>query len=147
MYSIIKRIHKEIDDNAIQPHEFKPTIVQYDYNNQSIRVSVNRKEFVITPTYPFKQPSVYINQRPYMYYLKPPTKRIYRALNKLKYDCPCCNTIVNNWSPVYTMSKILDEIDNTSCIKRNVKYYIALEELAKKYPIIEQLAHAIREYL
>ena len=82
-----------------------------------------------------------------MYYLKPTTNRIYRALNKLKYDCPCCNTIVNNWSPIYTMIKVLDEIDNINCVKRNVKYYIALDELAKKYPVIEELSGAILEYL
>lgn len=150
---VVKRIHKEIEDN-ITNSVFKHAIVKYNIESSessesstTIQLTIYNKEFNMAENYPFVKPKVKVNNRPYLSYLKPPTKRIYSILHKLKYTCPCCNTILNNWSPAYTLIKILDEIDNYNYIKRDVKHHMILEELGIKYHIIDQLSGIIIEYL
>lgn len=147
MYPIMKRIHKEMEDNSTRAQVFQTATIKYDFVNSTIRVTIDNKKFHISNNYPFARPIVFINGMTYLQYMKPPTKRIYRIMSKLKYECPCCNTILSNWSSVYTITKILDEIDNFNHIKRAVKHYIAVEELGKKYRIISQLPNEILAYL
>lgn len=141
----IKRVTTELDTSLYSLN--KKITVEYNYEELTIVVKIDNKEFHLGRNYPFNQPCVVINNRPYSYFLKPPTKRIYKVLQKLNYTCMCCNTILKNWSPMYTMIKLLDEIENFNCIKRAVKYYIAIEELGKKRQIISQIPEYVLQYL
>ena len=145
MKSITRRITQELDENISQKN--KSVTVEYDYKNTSATVTIDNKRFQLDQSYPFSKPEVFVNNLPYKRYLAPPTKRIYRMLNALKYKCLCCNSLLKDWSPVYRLVKILDEIENFNCVKRDIKYRIAIEELGKKYQIISQIPNYILEYL
>ena len=145
MKSITRRITQELDENISKKN--KSVTVEYDYKNTSATVTIDNKRFHLNQSYPFSKPEVFVNNLPYKRYLTPPTKRIYRMLNDLKYKCLCCNSLLKDWSPVYRLVKILDEIENFNCIKRMIKYRLAIEELGNKYQIISQIPNCILEYL
>ena len=145
MHAITRRITQELDDNLSKLN--KSINIDYNYSNSTVTVTIENKKFVLDKNYPFSKPTIFVNNQSYMYYLKPPTQRIYKLLNDQKYKCLCCNSILKDWSPMYRIVKLLDEIDNFNCIKRNIKYRIAIEELGNKYKIVSQIPNCILEYL
>ena len=143
--SVGRRITNEIDEHLCKLN--KPIKVEHDFQKPSLSITIDNKRFLLDENYPFSKPVVFINDQPYKRYLTPPTKRIYKLLNELNYKCICCNSILKDWTPMYRIVKLLDEIENFNCVKRIIKYRIAVEELGKKYQIISQIPNYILEYL
>ena len=98
----------------------------------------NKLIFELTNDYPFKQPlSLLCNGENYRYSIKKMSFRIQYLYNNPKemyYDenrkitnlnnisCLCCDSLLcsDNWSPVYTLYNILDEITKHNKLKNQI---------------------------
>ena len=117
-----KRLLREIQ--KLVPGEYSFT----DDNNLQIILYNNQKEFLLElkfpKDYPFKFPSVYIKKK------NKEDKEFIRSFlnfkrynqsfikNKLNTDwCPCCDTVMCNWSPGNTIHDIIYEFLNYENIK------------------------------
>jgi hypothetical protein len=112
-----------------------------------INIEIKNVRFIIYDCYPFKCPSVFVFDRPYSHFLKSHSPRITKLLHTLKYPCLCCNTVICDWSPSYRLTKIIDEITDNNLIKRQIKYYMILEDIAVKYPKIASFPNLFMEFL
>ena len=122
---MLKRINNEMKELTI-----KYPNVSINSNNDII--TIDNKKFILDKSYPFVKPTVYINGILYYKYLNTPI-RIQQILNKKKYRCMCCETILCSWNPSNTINTILLEIKNYNKIKEEIKYILLVEEILKKY--------------
>ena len=112
--------------------------------NQNLSFTITRKgdtdqyKFILHNEYPFVQPTVFINDKPYISFLN---LRSFRFNNMLKYvsgfHCLCCNSICfkQQWSPAYTIKRIMSEIDKYKQIKRNIILKLLADQIKDKYLI------------
>jgi len=134
-----RRINREVEElSKIYSN------VELDPNKNII--VIGNKRFVMADTYPFSKPAVYVNDVIYSQFLRAPP-RINQLLIKEKFNCLCCKTILCDWSPMYKISTILNEITSFNKIKESVKAYLLINEISKKYEIINILKMEIYEYL
>lgn len=72
-----------------------------------------------------------------------------KFLKQNKIDCLCCSTILcnSNWSPIYTIVKVLDEMARSKKIRRLIKYEICLDEISEKNQLPEDMSREILQYL
>jgi ubiquitin-protein ligase len=78
---------------------------------------------ILNNSYPFKQPSIQINFRPYSEFLKIRLPSFSEQLKKIhKINCLCCSTITcgDNWSPAFTINHLIDEIRLLKSYKRDL---------------------------
>jgi ubiquitin-protein ligase len=104
--------------------------------------TINEKDF-----YPFREPKIHYNYKPYLDFLRITDLSILKILKKLKgYNCLCCHSYccTNNWSPAVTMEKIITEIKTFRNYKRDIIYKICIDKIKNKY-LIEDIN--IDEYL
>ena len=123
------------------------------YPNEEINVKSDVKEyivefqnktFILSKTYPFTKPKVFINDRPYNEFMKTKSLKIMKLLIDYQgSDCICCTSVLCNWSPIFKIETILSEIDITNDLKRYIKYKLILQYL--KYP--NCVSHNILSYL
>lgn len=132
-----RRIKKEIE-------ELKKIYPELEYNNKII--IINNKKFIFDSNYPFNKPQVFINEIKYFNYVKPPVK-IQKILDKKRYNCLCCNSILCNWNVSNKIEDILDEIKYFNKTKTNIKYILILDELFKKYIKIDEIKIMINDFL
>lgn len=94
--------------------------------------------FNISKNYPFNPPKVFINNKPYLHYLKI-TSDIFR--NELeKYTntrCFCCSSLLcnTNWSPIKSIINIVDEFKNYRNICKKIYFNLIVNIIKKKYLI------------
>jgi len=117
--------------------------------DETFVITVNNKTFNIPKNYPFVKPTIFINNISYYSFLQTNSKRILQLLGKNKIDCLCCSTILckDNWSPAYTIEKLLKEIEIMNNVKRRVKYQICIEDILKKYNYSNFIFHYIINFL
>lgn len=85
--------------------------VLYDFENNTFSFSFNKNYYIdaiITENYPFHPPIVYVNKNKINYNSKMFPIRLYN-LYLSYYGCPCCSSIVCNWSPSYSIKDVLNE--------------------------------------
>ena len=125
-----------------------PFTVRYSRTSKEIELK-NNIVIHLKSDYPFYPPDILIAGRCYKSYRVNNSKRIQTYLTELGYDCLCCCSIVsrNNWSPCYTIQKILEEINQLNSIKRNVKYKIAVSDISKFIGLPEDMNDIIASYL
>jgi hypothetical protein len=106
-------------------------------------------KFVLGQLYPFHAPEVFINEMPYSSYFKSPSPRMTLYLKQHNIKCLCCSTILcdNNWSPIFTIIKVLDEMENTKKLIKIIKYEILLDEIIEKNKLPEIMSKEILLYL
>jgi len=101
---------------------------------------LNNYHFILSYTYPFHPPKIFVNNTPYNKFLTLPSTRftqVFHYINGPK--CMCCSSITlnHNWSPALTIENILKEIE----IIRQYKYEIVIKLLAdnikNKYLIMD----------
>jgi ubiquitin-protein ligase len=95
-------------------------------------------KFLINHNYPFSPPKLEINFRPYQYYLN--IKSIDFQTNLLKHKkirCFCCeNKLCGiNWSPAYTLSRVIEEVELFKNISRDIIYIVIIDVIKRKYLI------------
>jgi predicted nucleotide-binding protein (sugar kinase/HSP70/actin superfamily) len=109
-------------------------------------ITLDNKKFVFDKCYPFKSPMVYIGGDTYFAYLRAPP-RIQSILQKNGLHCLCCNSILCDWTPMYRINTILDELHSFNKIKSDIKYHLIIEEIAKKNNVIQNVKSNIYPYL
>jgi len=92
----------------------------------------NIYKFVIGNQYPFKPPQIFVNLKPYLSILNIKSVEFGKQLNNLMGQncCLCCNTITRdlNWSPCYTLAKLILEIKQFQQHRRAVTHTIVTEQ-------------------
>ena len=114
------------------------------------KVIINNVSFIISTKYPFQKPEILIHGNiPYLRWLVSPSIRISDFVNKIGIKCLCCSTMLCDWSPAFTISNLITEIDKMNGIKREVKYRMLLYDILIKKTNIEPsiILHHIIPYL
>jgi ubiquitin-protein ligase len=97
----------------------------------------NIYSFHINHGYPFNKPTVYINNNPYIDFLKIRSVDTSVKLKLLKgYDCFCCNSQVicsNRWKPQNRLINIVEEIRTFRQDRKDIIYKIMIDKIKKKY--------------
>jgi ubiquitin-protein ligase len=101
---------------------------------------LNNYYFILSYTYPFHPPKIFVNNKTYNKFLTLPSARFTRIFHYINGPkCMCCSSITlnHNWSPALTIENILKEIE----IIRQYKYEIIIKVLAdnikNKYLIMD----------
>lgn len=146
----MKRISKELDRD-LKNMDYSVIIYHPNKRFMEIKFQVLNKLLVfrICPDYPFKPPILFVNddnyithfKNMYMYY-----KPILSNLNT-SFECPCCNTILCNWSPGYTMYLVVEEYIRNETLFTKVKTYISFRIVYKQLPFDNLLFDKIVSYL
>ena len=105
---------------------------------------------VINKNFPFSQPEVFINGDTYCSYLTNKNNDVKNIILKLNHYCPCCETILKNWSCSYFIVDIFDEIEkNMKLYNRYLKMYYIKEYIVKKFSSIDSyvILELINNYL
>jgi hypothetical protein len=98
----------------------------------------NVYSFVINSSYPFTPPPVFINSISYNKFCKINTIGFSKNLKKIvNIYCFCCNSILNNWSPVNNFGDIIREIRYFKKLRTDVINKIFADVIIRKYLINE----------
>lgn len=125
----INHHHKGTDDAILYVN-----IYEVDGENKS-----HWYKFGITVHWPFRNPLIFYQGRPYIDFLKIPHTlkelTIFKQVTKL--NCFCCNSYhcSDNWSPIVTLTKIIDEIKHLKQKKRDVINKLIADKIKAKYLI------------
>jgi hypothetical protein len=123
------------------------------YNNISITQDTNRniKIYIIdkgrsysfildTYHYPFRCPLIFLNNKPYIDFLKT-TSEFERIMlkNMRGVECFCCHSLncPINWVPTNTLIKIIDEIYSIYQARKDIINKIIADKIKKKYLLPE----------
>ena len=102
-----KRILNELD--AILREYKNIKIKENERFNHNITIYNRNKQFdfIVSNNYPFQPPIFKINNIAYNIWTK--SNILYVNDIIIKYNCPCCTSIVNHWSPSYNMLSLIRE--------------------------------------
>jgi len=95
-------------------------------------------KFVIDITYPFKPPTIYVDNNPYIHFLNLQSARFNSVLKYLKgVNCLCCHSFscANNWTPAYKLLTIIKEIKEYKKIKYDIATKLIMDKIKDKYLI------------
>lgn len=96
--------------------------------------------FIIPANYPFVPPKIEINNTKYISRLCLFSPRFIKVLKKISNKhCLCCCSILcrGNWSPSYTITKIMDEVKNNRETIKNVIIKILVDKIKDTYLIAD----------
>ena len=148
---ILKRLASELKTD-LTPNYDKISVI---YGPNSTSVNINNVTFILSNSYPFSPPSIFIepfgnntpsssvsttkslctlsyppNNISYYQFMISSSPRINRITTMLNNNtCMCCTTISckNNWMPSHTLKKLMTEIENIKLIKQKTKYIMMTE--------------------
>ena len=136
--TISRRINKELE--KLMPGEYSYTQV----DKLEIMVNDYLLYFVFPDTYPFKSPKVYIKKengkiKDYIdSFINFKIKNGKFIKDKLKSDwCPCCHTIICDWSPRYTIHNIIYEFQYYESMKNTIVNLYIINKAGVFIDIIE----------
>jgi len=133
----LKVLCEEYGEENIIVDDITTDTGRYIELKKKITINKNKSIIVSCSDYPFKAPTLLINNKEYYEFFKTKSKRILKLLHENgNVGCMCCSSILCNWTPTYTFKSILKEIENFNNIKRQIKYKIFMDEFYKssKYP-------------
>ena len=147
----MKRISNELTRD-FNEHEYSCTIFHPNNRHMEINLIVNDKalQFKVTPDYPFKPPQLFVNDINYISrhkdkYLK--YKKLFKYIKKYEMSCPCCDTILCNWSPGNTLKQLLDEYLRKEDLYLNMETFISLSIVKYQLPFDGLIIQYITLYL
>ena len=151
-YTSFKRFNNEIENlMTYYTDKGEPTFeIDVKYKLSTIEVSLHNEIKIVLPKhYPFHPPEVFIKNKDYKRSLQCHSKRINTILKQNDIHCLCCSTVLcdNNWSPTYTIVKIIDEVLKTKNIKKRIGYELVLDELTEQKRIPEIMKEEIMLFL
>jgi ubiquitin-protein ligase len=145
MVTAVKRLAVELFEDLIP--EYKSINVMYE-KTQTV-IHINNIVITINSNYPFRPPTVTINNLPYYKFVVPPrSKRISEIIHTETRSCLCCCSIIKNpslWCVAHRVKDILAEIKKVTLLKIRVKYILAVEDLCKHFEI--RLKQNIDKYI
>jgi len=142
-YSYKKRLKKELFENNFLEHNFQIT-----YHIEFIEIILDNKyRYILSYDYPFKCPYFYINGYFYNHFLKLKNHHLGKILQDYHFECPCCSSMINFWSPtrmlkdfimeyrkykksyqeiynIYFIEKIVGKIIDDKYLILNIFYYL-----------------------
>ena len=133
---ILKRLANELKTELTLNYD-KISVI---YGANSTLVNINNVTFILSNSYPFSPPSIFINTfsnnisyYQFMISSSPRINRITRTLNNN--TCMCCTTITckNNWMPAYDLKKLMAEIEKIKQIKQKTKYIMMTEIICNDF--------------
>jgi len=96
--------------------------------------------FIITRDYPFRPPTIFFQNRPYLEFLRTRYiskngKDIFRKVTGQ--NCFCCSSLNcgDNWSPGITLEKLIAEIQSYKKKKRDIVNKIMADKIKARYLI------------
>ena len=92
--------------------------------------------FEIEPNYPFTSPKAYINGQPHNEFFRQPSARFTNILRYVSgLDCFCCDSLLckNNWRPVMTLDKVINQLEEYKTIKYNIVLKLLADKIKEKY--------------
>ena len=107
-------------------------------NNNNNNDSLSIYEIYISEGYPFTCPKIKINGEDYLAFLRIKTQKFSRLLKNITgLSCLCCNSYLcsENWTPVTTICKMINEIRNMRKKKRNIINKFYADKIKDKYLI------------
>lgn len=153
MVTAVKRLAVELFEDLIP--EYKS--INITYKETQTVIYINNITIIINSDYPFRAPTITINNLPYYKFVVPPnSKRISEIIHNETRSCLCCCSIIKNpslWSVAHKIKNILVEIKKVTILKIRVKYILALEDICKyfesrlKQNIDKHIEQRILEYL
>lgn len=138
-----KRMAREYQ-NLIKTYNTIEIFYNYELSVISFVIYSNTEnvlEYKITmsiDSYPFIPPKIYYKDNPYISFLKMPTQRFQSALKQLtNKECLCCDSFCcrDKWSPCFTITHIIEEINNIRKIKKNIILKVLIEQVKLTYLI------------
>ena len=101
---------------------------------------LNNYHFVLSYTYPFHPPTIFVNNKPYSKFLTLPSTRFTQVFHYIYGPkCLCCSslTLHHNWSPALTIENILKEIDIIRQYKYEIVIKLLTDNIKNKYLIMD----------
>lgn len=148
---LYKKIYKETPEIM---NNYGNYSMQYIREQKYIKLKVNYKNLLIEINFigffPFQKPDVLINNKYYNNILIFNDPFFINHLKKLNINCLCCESILctNNWSPMFGIINILDEIKKNHTLINNIIILKYLNKICKMHGIFcEELVEKIKFYL
>ena len=148
---LYKKIYKETPEIM---NNYGNYSMQYIREQKYIKLKVNYKNLLIEINFigffPFQKPDVLINNKYYNNILIFNDQFFINYLKKLNINCLCCESILctNNWSPMFGIINILDEIKKNHTLINNIIKLKYLDKICKMHGIFcEELVEKIKFYL
>ena len=103
-----------------------------DYGTIDIIIKEIKIHLRFSEDYPFKPPTIWLNNIPYLTYLR---SMFYKK--GVFNNCPCCSSVLcgANWVPFHQSFRILDEIKENITNKQRKIYLLLIKKLKDKYLI------------
>ena len=143
-----KRIKREIEilikeniciENDIKIKDNIDCINNFEYIISFKNLNNNKfYKFIISNNYPFNPPKLHINDKPISFYHQITNLDFLKNLKKYTgIQCFCCETILcsDNWSPAFTMSRVINDIDKCKDARHQVIIRIIVDVIKRKYLI------------
>lgn len=151
-YASFKRLNNEIDNLITYYTDKKEPDFEIDvkYKISTIEIGLPGEINILLPKhYPFHPPQVFIKNIDYKRSLQCQSKKITHHLKRRNIQCLCCSTILcdDNWSPTFTIIKIIYEINKTKNIKKRIGYELVLDEVTKQMGLPEIMKEEILLFL
>ena len=147
----MKRITKELTRD-FKDYDYSFTIYHPNKRYMEIKLKIDDKClcFKIYPDYPFKAPYLFINDVNYIERYKimyVSYKDLLNRISKTYTECPCCDTLLCNWSPGNMLKDVLQEYFIREEKYNKIKTILVLKFLQSQLPfddlIINQLINFI----
>lgn len=130
------RIVNEMGNLMFQCNSVKFKIIDNEYIF-NIEYNNNNYNILLHKDYPFKSPNrIFFNGIDYKQILSIRELRISNYLKKYYgLDCLCCSSIIciNNWIPTSNISHIINDINNTRRIKKEILLRMLCDTIKIKY--------------
>ena len=146
----IRRIEREL---TITGDKY-PILQLENVNNEDIWFTTMILQYVVTVYlhrfFPFKPPKVIINNKPYLSIFRGSYSRYQKYYNRYGIHmriCPCCYTILCNWSPANKIIHILKEIENWEMDRRRIESIYAYSIVQHKLPFDRLITASIISFI
>lgn len=134
---INRRLENEMKKLAQLPYNIQR------YENQiRIRVRGSILTLVLSESYPFQKPDIFVDDIPYKYFLRLPSKRFETVLSKICEECCLlCHSYECNarWSACVTIEMIINEILRIQRLKQEICYYWLIESIKDEFNLPHEI--------
>ena len=146
----MKRISKELDRD-FKNLTYNCIIYHPNHRGMDINLTIDNHvlQFKLTPEYPFKPPRLFVN---YVHYIDRHKHLYEKNIKQLKkynsdFECPCCDTILCNWSPGNTLHQILEEYLIREYKYTKIKGLLIFNIIKSQLPFDDCVTNCISGYI
>ena len=140
-----RELHGMIKDGVCDPNSISFTCVkdpifhEHLYLLKIYNLNDGRwYEFKLSAQYPFREPKLILNGKPYEEYLRPNSLAFKQALIRYTGNyCLCCKSMLckQTWAPIMLLRDIFKEVEEFHSICRRVSNNVLVNVIKRKYLI------------